>query len=230
MSTIECTFTSKLAAIRINRLLTILKDGPLTSAQLAEKLHVCHSMTCAYLTHLRKKPRRVRITHRLENFGASPTPVYGLGSAPDAPLIKLTRAQLFQRIKADPVRYAAYLENRRQKHAAKRAAMPMTKLKARGIDRRDPPLIRQIATLIAERPHYTNAQLAVALAAKPASVGAAALKLQNEGEIRAVNGKRGDLAKWESLATPPVRPPEVPKTPHHPFSALFQTIQEGAAC
>lgn len=64
------------------RILTALKAGPLTAAELCARLHLSRSRLTTYLQMLRAEPRKVRIVGHMLTDGA-PAFRYGLGNGPD---------------------------------------------------------------------------------------------------------------------------------------------------
>lgn len=215
----KVTFTSVRAQKRIARILQELAHGALPAAWLANKVHCDHSMVTDYLQHLMAEPRRVRIVGH-EVINGSKRPLYGLGNAPDAPNTVQKNNERWAKVKADPVKYSASLESRKEHHRRKRALVPMEE---RIRDRRvyDPPLIEQVEMLVAERPGFTRLQIAEELDANERAVMRVLQQLMKEEKVRpCVHGNR-KAHQYETMDKPLPPPPELPKRPQNPFSALF---------
>lgn len=124
-------FTSPRAAYQIARILAALAGDGMTRERLCATLHLSTGTICYYLAHLMSEPRRVRIRGWMPTDGRA-APVYGLGSAKDAPEPpRKSKARKFMEMMADPVRHERHLARRRVKALAKRTAKkPQTWLSA----------------------------------------------------------------------------------------------------
>lgn len=219
MSFKDCTFTSPRAALRISRLLKLLADPPQTSSQLAARLHCSKTLVSIYLWHLMdSEPRQARIAdHSRQKCGQ--VPMYAAGSAPDAVPVLLTKKERYAITMNSPELHAERLAKRRAQHAAKRKAKPPEQIK-RSRAMYNPPLIGQVAAMIAERPRYTTGQLAIALGVAPNSVSTAANRLAREGKVEGVKIGKSKRLRWVSLTKPPVQHAPVTMPKQSIFSAL----------
>jgi len=212
-------FTSVRAQRRIARILQELANGPLPALWLAHKVHCDHSMVTDYLQHLMAEPRQVRVVG-YEVVNGCKRPLYGLGVDPDEPNKVQDNTERWQKVKADPVKYSASLESRREHHRRKRALVPMEERKR---DRRvyDPPLIEQVETLVAERPGFTRLQIADELDANERAVMRVLQQLMKAEKIRPCAHGNRKAHQYETADKPLPPPPAFPKQPQNPFSALF---------
>lgn len=104
---------------QIARILALLAEKPMTALQLADALGLTKSAVHIYLRRLQSDPRRVRVCDYLRN-GGRPFSIYGLGSEPDAELIRaklikkpkiandgrVQREQILVALKGDPATVA----------------------------------------------------------------------------------------------------------------------------
>lgn len=118
------TFQSTRAIRQLKRMTDALTEGPMTRAQLCERLHLSIPMVCDYLSHPMSEPRAVRIKGHLPNHRGRQTPIYALGSGKDATEPpRRTKTDWYRGLQADPVRHALYLARERARDAADRAAV-----------------------------------------------------------------------------------------------------------
>ena len=99
------SFTTETAALRIARILQLLKSQPCNVHQVATELCLSKRWAGSYLMHIKSKGL-IRVCSWARHIG-EPTPTYELGSAPDAVRPKpMTAAQIAKRyrkkVKADP--------------------------------------------------------------------------------------------------------------------------------
>lgn len=82
----EQTFQTARAQIKIARILVLLADGPLTTEQIAERLHLSKSGAAKYVCHLRERPNRRIYAHDWTppTNGGGRAMIHALGSRRDA--------------------------------------------------------------------------------------------------------------------------------------------------
>lgn len=209
-------FKSQRAQRRINRILEVLKDGPMLARTIADAVHCHRSMVTDYLTHLMDEPRRVRIADYWI-IGKRKAPCYGLGSDPNEESTPMTHAERWAAVKADPVRYAAALESRKRAHKKKREKMG-PKLRDRRVY--VPPLPEQVLSLLLEVPGYTTPQMAIKLDANERAVRTAVSQLKKGGKIRRAQNSTMKEYQWETLEKPMPAPLAKTMKPQTIFSAL----------
>ena len=111
----------------ITVLLAEMSDGPKSARELAATLHIDHSAVSAYLSHIGARIARWRTHER----GGLPTPMYDMSSGPNAPRprvksAKEKKAELWKRIKADPIRHAREKEKHRRQRRARKGITGVT--------------------------------------------------------------------------------------------------------
>lgn len=118
----KSTFATTRSLRAIERITWRLSITPMTADDLAEKVCLSLSSVQNYLAHLQQEPRRVRIQGYEPGIGPT-APIYALGSAPDAQRRKkMTAADRFKALKADPEKYQRTLALRRLSSLRRRAA------------------------------------------------------------------------------------------------------------
>lgn len=195
MSNPRYTFTSVRALTRIQRILDLLKGGPMTTREVGEALYMDQTMASAYLRFLMFAPRRVYICgYRI--VGKRSAPMFALGDLPNARPTRQTNKERWAKVKADPVKYAKSLESRRNVHRRKREQIP---LEQRQRDRRvyDPPLHVQVIDLLGQFPGYTGKQMAARLDANARSIRSVLSELRREGKIQRSPHGTGKEYAWE---------------------------------
>lgn len=92
MKSALCTFGTRLAQRRIERILAILGICPAPCVELAKEMHLSPKTVWRYLDHMMNlSPRKVRITDWQGSTRSAP--IYALGSEPDAPRAALYAQQ-----------------------------------------------------------------------------------------------------------------------------------------
>jgi len=110
------SFTTETAALRIGRILEMLKREPMNVHEIAHELCISKRWAGAYLTHIKAKGL-IRVCGWTRQIG-EPTPRYELGSSPDVARPKpMTPAQIAKRyrkkVKADPELAIKYLSKKK---------------------------------------------------------------------------------------------------------------------
>lgn len=210
------TFNTKRSLLRIERILKIMEGRQMSAKQITAALFCDQSLTTEYLRHLRSEPRRVRIC-KYDVIEGCRVPLYELGTEPDAPMTRKSGAQKHAEMKADPVRYARYLERERKNRKAKRDAVPVEKRQRKRLclhERLEPRILK----ILAECPGYTTPQLAEKMKVGERSTRTAVDKLKKSGQIQRAVNAHTKMYCYE-LPTKPV-PPRVAPRPQSIFAAL----------
>lgn len=110
------SFTTETAALRIGRILELLKREPMNVHEIAHELCISKRWAGAYLTHIKSKGL-IRVCGWTRQIG-EPTPRYELGSGADTARPKpMTPAQIAKRyrkkVKADPELAIKYLAKKK---------------------------------------------------------------------------------------------------------------------
>lgn len=212
------TFQSERARLRIERLLAILQGRVLSCQEICAELFCDASLTTEYLRHLRAEPRRVRIA-RVDIVDGCRVPMYEIGTAPDAGLKRMTNQERNAKMKADPVRYARYIERERKKRKAYRAALPAEQRQRVRLFKDEDPVPRIVA-LLSERPGYDLLQIADKLNVGERSIRTAIRKLRLSGEVRLCEHATGKKHRYELPSNPLPAPLAYGQPKHSIFAAL----------
>lgn len=110
------TFTDPRSLLKIDRLLSLLSNAPMSKQELAVAGAVSPSGATMYMRHLMSNPKRVYII-RWERRNGRSAPVYAVGDLPNARepkrlSRKAYRAKAKAVRKADPDKMAEYLSKR----------------------------------------------------------------------------------------------------------------------
>lgn len=112
----KSTYTYAAAMVKMDRIVAMLEQDDMICAEVAGKLHVHKQTASRYLWHMAQQPqpRRIHVcgwTEEEKSFRK--IPVFRAGNAPNKRKPKrLSPAEVFARIQADPARHA----QRREKY------------------------------------------------------------------------------------------------------------------
>lgn len=134
MASKKLLFTTMMSRVRLDRVLYALELlGPLTAQELADECLIGRRGIMYYLDQLRAEGiARITTWEYVGVIHFKPTPMYGLGSEPDAPRparkpSALTSQEFRDRLVADPEKHQRYLAKRRALDNTKRLVQRLKK-------------------------------------------------------------------------------------------------------